>query len=153
MNDQKEWAIEIDGLTKEYGRTLAVDHISFKIPFGVIFAFLGPNGAGKTTTVEMLECLRAPSAGSACVLGLDVATDQNEVRKRIGVLPQEFNTFDGLTVRENLNYYATLYENPRDIDELIAAVHLEDKARTQYQNLSGGLKRRVGVAIALVNDP
>jgi ABC-2 type transport system ATP-binding protein len=153
MTEQKEWAIEIDGLTKEYSSTVAVDHISFKIPFGVIFAFLGPNGAGKTTTVEMLECLRAPSAGTACVLGLNVSKDEHEIRKKIGVLPQQFNTFDGLTVRENLKYYATLYENPRDIDELIASVDLEDKARTQYKNLSGGLKRRVGVAIALVNDP
>jgi ABC-2 type transport system ATP-binding protein len=153
MNDQKEWAIEIDGLTKKYGSTVTVDHISFKIPFGVIFAFLGPNGAGKTTTVEMLTCLRTASAGTAYVLGLDISKDEDEIRKRIGVLPQQFNTFPRLTVRENLHYYATMYENPRNIDELIAAVDLEDKARTQYQNLSGGLKRRVGVAIALVNDP
>jgi len=153
MNGQKQWAIEIDGLTKEYGSTVTVDHISFKIPYGVIFAFLGANGAGKTTTVEMLTCLRTASAGTAYVLGLDISKDEDEIRKKIGVLPQQFNTFPRLTVRENVNYYATMYENPRDIDELIAAVHLEDKARTQYQNLSGGLKRRVGVAIALVNDP
>jgi ABC-2 type transport system ATP-binding protein len=153
MNDQPEWAIEIDGLTKEYGSTVAVDHISFKIPFGVIFAFLGPNGAGKTTTVEMLECLRAPSAGTAYILGLDISEDENEIRKKIGVLPQQFNTFPRLTVRENLHYFAMMYESARDIDELIASVDLEDKASTLYKNLSGGLKRRVGVAIALVNDP
>lgn len=153
MKDQSEWAIEISGLVKEYGSIRAVDNISFKIPFGVIFAFLGPNGAGKTTTVEILECLRKPSSGTASILGLDITKHQNEIRKKIGVLPQEFNTFDRLTVRENLKYYATMYENSRDVDELISSVDLVDKANTQYKNLSGGLKQRVGVAIALVNDP
>jgi len=153
MKNEAEWAIKIEGLAKEYGNIKAVDHISFKIPFGVIFAFLGPNGAGKTTTVEILECLRKPSAGTAYVLGLDITKDQNEIRKRIGVLPQEFNTFDRLTVRENLKYYATMYDNPRDIDELISSVDLVDKVNTMYKNLSGGLKQRLGVAIALVNDP
>jgi ABC-2 type transport system ATP-binding protein len=153
MNDKTDWAIEIEGLVKEYGSIRAVDHISFKIPFGVIFAFLGPNGAGKTTTVEILECLRKPSAGTASVLGLDITKDQNQIRKRIGVLPQEFNTFDRLTVRESLKYYATMYDNPQDIDELISSVDLVDKANTLYKNLSGGLKQRLGVAIALVNDP
>ena len=150
---QTDWAVEIDGLAKSYGSTKAVDHISFSIPIGVIFAFLGPNGAGKTTTIEMLECLRKPSAGAAYVLGLDITKDQNEIRKRIGVLPQEFNTFDRLTVRESLKYYAAMYENSRDIDELIVSVDLADQANTQHKNLSGGLKQRVGVAIALVNDP
>ena len=153
MKDKSAWAIEISELVKEYGSIRAVDHISFKIPFGVIFAFLGPNGAGKTTTVEMLECLRTPSSGTASVLGLNIAKDQNEIRKRIGVLPQEFNTFDRLTVRESLKYYAMMYEKARDVDELISSVDLVDKANTQYKNLSGGLKQRVGVAIALVNDP
>jgi ABC-2 type transport system ATP-binding protein len=153
MKSKSDWAIEISELVKEYGNIKAVDHISFKIPFGVIFAFLGPNGAGKTTTVEILECLRKPSAGTASVLGLDIAKDQNEIRKRIGVLPQEFNTFDRLTVRETLKYYATMYETSRDVDELISSVDLADKANTQYKNLSGGLKQRLGVAIALVNDP
>ncbi len=153
MKDKSDWAIEISELVKEYGSIRAVDHISFKIPFGVIFAFLGPNGAGKTTTVEMLECLRTPSSGSASVLGLNIAKDQNEIRKRIGVLPQEFNTFDRLTVRESLKYFAMMYDNSRDVDELISSVDLVDKANTQYKNLSGGLKQRVGVAIALVNDP
>jgi len=153
MKNETEWAIKIEELAKEYGNIKAVDHISFRIPFGVIFAFLGPNGAGKTTTVEILECLRKPSAGTAYVLGLDITKDQNEIRKRIGVLPQEFNTFDRLTVRENLKYYATMYDNPRDIDELISSVDLVDKVNTMYKNLSGGLKQRLGVAIALVNDP
>ncbi len=153
MSGSTEFAIEIDSLVKDYGNNRAVDRISFDVPFGVIFAFLGPNGAGKTTTVEMLECLRKPSGGSAYVLGLDITKQQNEIRKRIGVLPQEFNTFDRLTVRESLRYYATLYDHARDIDELIASVDLTDKAKTQYKDLSGGLKQRLGVAIALVNDP
>jgi ABC-2 type transport system ATP-binding protein len=148
-----EYAIVVDNLLKQYGKLTAVNKISFKIPFGVIFAFLGPNGAGKTTTVEMLECLRKPSGGSAYILGLDIYKDQNKIRKRIGVLPQEFNTFDRLTVRENLQYYAALYDRTKDIDNLISDIDLVDKAHTQYKDLSGGLKQRVGVAIALVNDP
>ncbi len=148
-----EYAIVVDNLLKQYGKLTAVNKISFRIPFGVIFAFLGPNGAGKTTTVEMLECLRKPSGGSAYILGLDINRDQNKIRKRIGVLPQEFNTFDRLTVRENLQYYAALYDRTKDIDNLIRDIDLVDKAHTQYKDLSGGLKQRVGVAIALVNDP
>ncbi len=153
MSNRIESAIKITSLVKDYGSNRAVDHISFEVPFGVIFAFLGPNGAGKTTTVEMLECLRKPSGGTAFVLGLDIAKHQNEIRKRIGVLPQEFNTFDRLTVRESLKYYATLYDKARDVDELIRSVDLADEAKTQYKDLSGGLKQRLGVAIALVNDP
>jgi len=151
--NKAEYAIVVNDLLKQYGKLTAVNKISFKIPFGVIFAFLGPNGAGKTTTVEMLECLRKPSSGSAHILGLDISRDQNEIRKRIGVLPQEFNTFDRLTVRENLQYFAALYDRARSIDDLIRDIDLVDKANTQYKDLSGGLKQRVGVAIALVNDP
>jgi ABC-2 type transport system ATP-binding protein len=151
--NKAEYAIVADNLLKQYGKLTAVNKISFKIPFGVIFAFLGPNGAGKTTTIEMLECLKKPSGGSAYILGLDINKDQNKIRKRIGVLPQEFNTFDRLTVRENLQYYAALYDRTKDIDNLISDIDLVDKARTQYKALSGGLKQRVGVAIALINDP
>jgi len=151
--NKAEYAIIVDKLLKQYGKLTAVNKISFKIPFSEIFAFLGPNGAGKTTTVEMLECLRKPSSGSAHILGLDISRDQNEIRKRIGVLPQEFNTFDRLTVRENLQYFAALYDRTKSIDDLIRDVDLVDKAGTQFKDLSGGLKQRVGVAIALVNDP
>ena len=102
-------AIEVNSLVKKYGDLTAVDSISFTINKGEIFSFLGPNGAGKTTTVEILECLRRPTSGRAYVLGFDILRDQDEIKKRIGVLPQEFNTFDSLTVRENLKYFAGMF--------------------------------------------
>jgi ABC-2 type transport system ATP-binding protein len=146
-------AIEVDSLVKKYGDLTAVNSISFSIKKGEIFAFLGPNGAGKTTTVEILECLRKPTSGRAYVLGFDISKDQGEIKKRIGVLPQEFNTFDRLTVRENVQYFAGMYGSVVDVDGLVRLVDLEDKKNEQYRKLSGGLKQRLGVAIALVNDP
>ena len=146
-------AIEVNSLVKKYGDLTAVDSISFTINKGEIFSFLGPNGAGKTTTVEILECLRKPTSGRAYVLGFDISKDEDEIKKRIGVLPQEFNTFDSLTVRENLQYFAGMFGSSVDIDGLIKLVDLEDKRNEQYKKLSGGLKQRLGVAMALVNDP
>jgi len=151
--DSKNIAIEVDSLVKKYGNLIAVDSISFTIKKGEIFSFLGPNGAGKTTTVEVLECLRKPTSGLAHVLGFDISKDQDEIKKRIGVLPQDFNTFDSLTVRENLQYFAGMFGSSVDIDGLIKLVDLEDKKNEQYKKLSGGLKQRLGVAMALVNDP
>jgi len=146
-------AVEVNSLVKKYGDLTAVDSISFTINKGEIFSFLGPNGAGKTTTVEILECLRKPTSGSAYVLGFDISKDQDEIKKRIGVLPQEFNTFDSLTIRENLQYFAGMFGSSVDIDGLIKLIDLEDKRNEQYKKLSGGLKQRLGVAMALVNDP
>jgi len=146
-------AIEVDSLVKKYGDLTAVDSISFTINKGEIFSLLGPNGAGKTTTVEILECLRRPTSGRAYVLGFDISKDQDDIKKRIGVLPQEFNTFDSLTVRENLQYFAGMFGSSADVDGLIKLVDLEDKRNEQYKKLSGGLKQRLGVAMALVNDP
>jgi ABC-2 type transport system ATP-binding protein len=151
--DKNHLAIGVDSLVKKYGDLTAVDSISFIINKGEIFSFLGPNGAGKTTTVEVLECLRKPTSGRAYVLGFDISKDQDEIKKKIGVLPQEFNTFDSLTVRENLQYFAGMFGSSVDIDSLIKLVDLEDKRNEQYKKLSGGLKQRVGVAMALVNDP
>ena len=151
--DKNHIAIEVDSLVKKYGGLTAVDSISFTINEGEIFSFLGPNGAGKTTTVEVLECLRKPTSGRAYVLGFDISKDQDEIKKKIGVLPQEFNTFDSLTVRENLQYFAGMFGSSVDVDGLIKLVDLEDKRNEQYKKLSGGLKQRLGVAMALVNDP
>ena len=146
-------AIEVVSLVKEYGDLTAVNSVSFTIKKGRIFSLLGPNGAGKTTTVEILECLRKPTSGHGYVLGFDISKEQDEIKKRIGVLPQEFNTFDSLTVRENLQYFAGMFGSSVDIDGLIKLVDLEDKRKEQYRKLSGGLKQRLGVAMALVNDP
>ena len=137
--DKSHIAIEVDALIKKYGDLVAVDSISFTINKGEIFSLLGPNGAGKTTTVEVLECLRKPTSGRAYVLGFDISKDQDEIKKKIGVLPQEFNTFDSLTVRENLQYFAGMFGSSVDIDSLIKLVDLEDKRNEQDKKLSGGL--------------
>ena len=145
----------MNNLSKKYGDTVAVNGISFGLSKGEVFAFLGPNGAGKTTTVEILECLRAPTGGQAKVLDYDVGkrSDQAEIRKRIGVLPQDFNAIDRLTVRENIDYFGAMYDHHLDADQLIQLVDLKDKRDEQFKTLSGGLKQRVGLAVALVNDP
>src|SRR5256886_3789989 len=152
---QSDKVVQVEKLSKKYKDTLAVNGISFSLSKGEVFAFLGPNGAGKTTTVEILECLRAPTGGQAKVLDYDVSkrSDQSEIRKRIGVLTQDFNAIDRLTVRENIDYFGAMYDHQLDSDQLIELVDLKDKRDEQFKTLSGGLKQRVGLAVALVNDP
>ncbi|NHJ05755.1 MAG: ABC transporter ATP-binding protein [Candidatus Heimdallarchaeota archaeon] len=155
MNVNGDYAIVIENLVKKYDDLLAVNNISLKIKKGEIFAFLGPNGAGKTTTVEILEGIRKKTSGKAFVLGMDIdkRRELDQMKKIIGTLPQEFNTHLNLTVRENLRFWSRMYAKNIPIDDLIALVKLEDKAKVRYKNLSGGLKRRLGIAISLVNDP
>jgi len=146
-------AIAVMNLRKEYGSLIAVNNISFSVRKGEVFAFLGPNGAGKTTTVEIIESIRKPSAGTIKILGKDIKTSFNQIKDRIGILPQEFKSFERLTVRETLEYYANLYKQKADIDEILTAMDLNFYANKLYKDLSGGMKQRVGVAISLVNDP
>jgi ABC-2 type transport system ATP-binding protein len=146
-------AIEVSHLKKVYGDLVAVDDISFSVRKGEIFAFLGPNGAGKTTTVEMVESIRQPTAGDIKILGRDIRASFDEMKEKIGVLPQEFLSFERLTVRETLVYFSSLFQNHADIDSIIVSMDLKTSENMLYKNLSGGLKQRVGVAIALVNDP
>jgi len=153
MNTETEYAIEVDGLTKRYGDLLAVNDISFTVKKGEVFAFLGPNGAGKTTTVEIIETIRTPTSGKVILLGMDVTKKKRDIVQRIGVLPQGFSSFDRITVRETIQYYSRLFSVHSDIDGLIELVNLRDKANEQYKNLAGGLQQRLGIAIALVNDP
>jgi len=152
---QSDRVVQVEGLSKKYGDNVAVNGISFNLTKGEVFAFLGPNGAGKTTTVEILECLRNPTGGRALVLGYDVSkrSDQAEIRKKIGVLPQDFNAIDRLTVRENIDYFGAMFKQQLDADKLIELVDLNDKRDAQFKTLSGGLKQRVGLAVSLVNDP
>jgi len=146
-------AIVVDQLCKRYGDVLAVDRVSFTVSVGEVFAFVGPNGAGKSSTVEIIETIRRPTSGSVSVLGMDVGASKAEVVRRIGVLPQGFTSFDRLTVRETLWYYAKLFGSRADLDGLMDLTDLRDKANTRFSTLSGGLKQRVGIAAALVNDP
>jgi ABC-2 type transport system ATP-binding protein len=147
--------VEVNGLVKQYKTLTAVDNISFQVYEGEIFAFLGPNGAGKTTTVEILECLRPLTAGSAKVLGYDVtnSSDVKEIKRKIGVLPQDYSALDKLTVKENIDLIGDMYPKHLPTEKVIKLLDLEDKAKARFENLSGGLKQRVGVAAALVSDP
>jgi ABC-2 type transport system ATP-binding protein len=147
--------VEVNSLVKQYKTLTAVDHISFQVYEGEIFAFLGPNGAGKTTTVEILECLRPLTDGSAKVLGYDVTknSEVKEIKRRIGVLPQDYSALDKLTVKENIDLIGSMYQKHLATEEVIKLLDLEDKTKARFENLSGGLKQRVGVAAALVSDP
>ena len=147
-------AIDVAHLTKRYDDLLAVDDISFTVRMGELFAFVGPNGAGKTTTVEIIDTIRTPTSGTVRLLGLDVTKRKRDILPRIGVLPQGFTSFDRITVAETIQYYSRLFSRRNtDVEGLMALVNLEDKSKEQFQNLSGGLKQRLGIAVALVNDP
>ncbi len=146
-------AVEVEGLLKRYGDVVAVDGIRFDVAPGTVFAFLGPNGAGKTTTVEVLEGVRKPTGGTVRVLGLDPWADGAEVHRRIGVIPQEFRFFEKLTAREAVEYYRTLFDTRVDADRLLAQVELSDKADARFDTLSGGQKQKLGLALALTNEP
>src|ERR671927_707574 len=145
--------ISVRGLRKRYGAVDAVAGIDLEVRRGEIFAFLGPNGAGKTTTVEILEGFRKRSAGEVSVLGADPAHARGAWRDRVGAVLQESQPEIGLTVRECLRLYAGYYSKPRDIAETIALVGLEGKADDLAEQLSGGQRRRLDVALALIGDP
>jgi len=154
MTREAEHVIEVENLTKRYGELLAVDDVSFTVKKGEVFAFLGVNGAGKTTTVEIIETIRMPTSGKVILLGMDVTKKKHDIVPRIGVLPQGFSSFDRITVRETIQYYSRLFCcRNTDVDGLIDLADLTDKSTDQFRNLSGGLKQRLGIAIALVNDP
>src|SRR5438105_3757672 len=148
-----EAVISVRGLRKRYGDVEAVAGIDLQVSRGEIFAFRGPNGAGKTTTVEILEGFRERSGGEVSVLGVDPARATAAWRDRIGVVLQESQPEPGLTVRECLELYAGYYSAPRDIAETIGLVGLEGKADALAEQLSGGQRRRLDVALALVGDP
>ena len=148
-----EDAIVVDQLCKRYGDLRAVDNISFTVKAGEMFAFLGPNGAGKSTTAEIIETIRKPTSGHVSVLGMDVTKRKAAIVRRIGVLPQGFSSFDRITVRESLQFYARVFGCRTDIDALMDLTNLRGKADAMFNTLSGGLKQRVGIAAALVNDP
>ena len=150
---KKEIAIEVRNLTKKYDDLTAVDNISFNVKNGEVFAFLGPNGAGKTTTVEMIESIRKPNSGNIKIFGQDIKTSFSKIKERIGILPQEFHSFERLKVYETLKYFQKPFKNKAGISGIIKVLNLEEEKNKFYKNLSGGLKQRVGVAISLVNNP
>jgi ABC-2 type transport system ATP-binding protein len=153
LSGGSEAVVSVRGLQKRYGAVEAVAGLDLEITHGEIFAFLGPNGAGKTTTVEILEGFRQRTAGEVSVLGVDPAHADGAWRDRVGVVLQESQPEPGLTVRECLELYAGYYSRPRGIAETIALVGLEGKADTRGEQLSGGQRRRLDVALALIGDP
>jgi ABC-2 type transport system ATP-binding protein len=146
-------AISVRGLRKSYGDLEAVRGVDFEIEAGEVFGLLGPNGAGKTTTVEILEGYRDRDAGDVTVLGHDPQRPGREFRERIGVVLQQSELWQNLTVLETHRIFAGYYERPRDVDEVIALVGLAEKRDARAKTLSGGQKRRLDLGVALVGDP
>jgi ABC-2 type transport system ATP-binding protein len=146
-------AVSVSELSKSYGQVEAVRGISFEIASGEIFGLLGPNGAGKTTTVEILEGYRERDAGSVTVLGADPARAGDSWREQIGVVLQSSAMYDTLSVAESVALFAGYYERPRDVDEVVQLIGLEEKRDAHVRTLSGGQRRRLDLGLALVGDP
>jgi ABC-2 type transport system ATP-binding protein len=148
-----ETAVRVRDLRKRYGDVNAVDGVDLDIPRGEVFALLGPNGAGKSTTVEILEGHRRRTSGEASVLGADPGRPTRAWRSRIGVVLQTSNEQPQLDVRDMVRHFAGYYPNPRDVDEVIEAVGLTEKAGARLAELSGGQRRRVDVALGIIGAP
>ena len=151
-------AIEIENLTEDYGDVKAVDGLTLSIPEAEVFGLLGPNGAGKTTTINCLTGVLKPTAGTIKVGGLDAASEGSKVREILGVSPQESAVYPYLTGRENVRLFGTLYSVPKKrldarVDEMMEKVGLVEEAGRKVGKYSGGMKRRVSIAMALVQDP
>ncbi|MGC9165781.1 MAG: ATP-binding cassette domain-containing protein [Thermoprotei archaeon] len=153
-----ESVIKAINLTKVFGSLVAVDHINFEVKKGEIFGFLGPNGAGKTTTINMLTTILKPTEGTAIVNGFDIIKQPSKVRQSIGVVHQEYTADEDLTGWENMILMSDLYGIPRDIgrrraEELLEMVELTSAAHKKVENYSGGMRRRLEVAMGLINRP
>lgn len=159
MNDARAaFAVEAHDLVKRYGDLIAVDHIHFNVEHGEAFGMLGPNGAGKSTTMRIIYCRTPLTAGSLVVDGLDVTKDARQIKARVGVVPQENNLDPDLNVRENLLVYARYFgikkaEAEQRTRETLELVELTEKSHVQVEELSGGMKRRLMIARALLNRP
>ncbi|EKF86988.1 ATP-binding cassette domain-containing protein [Methanobacterium formicicum] len=153
-----KYAIETSDLTKIYGDFKAVDALELKVENKSIFGFLGPNGAGKTTTIKMLTCLIPPTSGTAKVAGYDITESPDEVRQKIGMVPQLVSLYGDLTARENAELCADYYGMPRDlkeqrIDELMELVDIKYAENKMVKQMSGGQKQKVSVVASLVHQP
>lgn len=151
-------AVRAVGLIKRYGDLVAVDGIDLEVPFGVCFGILGPNGAGKTTTIRMITCRFPPDGGVLEVLGADVTRDPRYIKERLGLVPQENNLDEDLSLLENLELYGRFFGLPgrtarRRALELLEFMQLTGKLHEQVKALSGGMKRRAMIARALINEP
>lgn len=146
--------IEIRNLTKKYGNKTAVDNISLSVNDGELFALLGVNGAGKTTTIRMLSCLSAATSGEAFIDGHSCTTDSHSVKSIIGISPQETSVAENLTVRENLEFMSRVYGLDRSrADDMIQLFSMQDVEKSRAKTLSGGWKRKLSIAMALISEP
>ena len=150
--------VEARNLTKRFGDFTAVSNIDFEVRRGEAFGLLGPNGAGKTSTMRMIGCVSPPTEGSLTIFGLDPQRDGPDIRARLGVVPQEDTLDLELTVLENMIVYGRYFNLPRSLlkeraAELLQFVHLEDRVKSKVDPLSGGMKRRLTIARALINEP
>jgi len=145
--------VTVYGLTKQYGELNAVSGVDLTINQGEICALLGPNGAGKTTTVEILEGFRTRSSGNVTVLGIDPNDGDSVWRNRIGVVHQNSQDAGDLSVAETVHHFAKYYQNPRNADEVISAVGLDEKRGSLIRRLSGGQRRRLDVALGIIGNP
>ncbi|MGA2470109.1 MAG: ABC transporter ATP-binding protein [Solirubrobacteraceae bacterium] len=148
-----EPAIEVSALHKRYGDLEAVRGIEFRVARGEIYGLLGPNGAGKTSTVEILEGYRQRTSGAVSVLGLDPDHRPRELRARVGVVLQSSGIYSHVKVAEAVAHFAQFYPRPRDVDEVIDLVGLGEKRDVRARHLSGGQRRRLDLALALIGDP
>lgn len=142
--------ITVTDIRKAYGSLAAVDGVSFEVRRGEVFGLLGPNGAGKSTTIEILTGNRRRDAGAVSVLGLDPSTQEDMLKQRVGVQLQDVRLFKNLTVRETLDLFASFYDNPRSVSEVIERVGLTEKADARVSRLSGGQSQRVGIAASMI---
>lgn len=158
MDAQEQYSIETVDLSKKFDERVAVDNINLRIKKGELFAFLGPNAAGKTTTINMLCCLLKPSSGTATINGYDIAHQQYKIKEFIGVSPQETAISERLNTYENLSLIGKINgikgnELKEKIQLLIKTMGLDERAKDQVRKLSGGMKRRLSIMMALINDP
>lgn len=152
-----EYAIEAKNLIKKYGSFLAVDHVSIAVKQGEIYGFLGPNGAGKTTTIRMLTGVSTPTEGEAAIMGHNITTQPIEAKSLMGIVPDTSNVYEELTAWDNLIFTAKLYGIPKDTreeraDDLLRRFNLHDRRLDKVQGFSRGMKRRICIAMALMND-
>jgi ABC-2 type transport system ATP-binding protein len=151
-----EWAIDVYGLTKIYDKQRVVDSVDLKVKKGRIYGFLGPNGSGKTTTIRMLCGLLSPDDGHGSCLGLDIKTQKAEIKKKVGYMTQKFGLYEDLTIKENLDFVARLFEvknRAQKVDEALINLGLQSRQNQLAGSLSGGWKQRLSLASCLIHNP
>ena len=153
-----EYAIEIEGMRKAYGRARVVRDLAMHVPRGAVYGFVGPNGSGKTTVIRTLAALQRPDAGTVRVVGMDVVSNRGAIHDTVGYMPDYFGVYENLTVEEYVNFYGASHRIPgprrRQVcDELLELVNLTDQRRDMVELLSRGMKQRLGITRCLIHDP